>query len=343
MPRVSPIVRVLRNVPVLRHQGGSDDEESTAGRHQPVPGSGQRTERVRQRRPPDGGNAEKPVRLPRRRKHAHPHRRPRHHEGDPRRARLAHRGGLPGRLPRLPLLRPRLPGARQEWRRDDRPARRDPLPVRPRLGSPAHRRRPRRRLRRRPAGGPPHRHPRLLPLRHRPARLRPLRQPPSSSAPANLTTPASPDFSAPAASLRPTPPTGTASSRTRARRIPPRSAPAAPPAGSASASRRTNAVLIAACRDDQTSADAWIDGGYHGAHTYYLCRALANGARDLTCRALVSATGTALSRAGFDQVPQLEGPARLLGGIRRSDLLPLAVNSGFDIVYTHNPAYAPFQ
>lgn len=77
---------------------------------------------------------------------------------------------------------------------------------------------------------------------------------------------------------------------------------------------RTNAVLIAACRDDQTSADAWIAGGYHGAHTFYLCRALANGGPDLTCRALVSATGTALSRAGFDQVPQLEGPAGLLAG-----------------------------
>jgi hypothetical protein len=71
-------------------------------------------------------------------------------------------------------------------------------------------------------------------------------------------------------------------------------------------------VLIAACRDGQTSADAWIDGGYHGAHTYYLCRALANGARDLNYRTLVSTTGTALSRAGFDQVPQLEGPAKLL-------------------------------
>jgi len=75
---------------------------------------------------------------------------------------------------------------------------------------------------------------------------------------------------------------------------------------------RANAVLIAACRDDQTSADAWIDGGYHGAHTYYLCRTLRNGSRDLTYRALVSAAGTVLSRAGFDQVPQLEGPARLL-------------------------------
>ncbi len=75
---------------------------------------------------------------------------------------------------------------------------------------------------------------------------------------------------------------------------------------------RTNAVLIAACRDDQTSADAWIDGGHHGALTYHLCRTLGNGARDLTCRAVVSATGIALARAGFDQVPQLEGPARLL-------------------------------
>jgi len=87
---------------------------------------------------------------------------------------------------------------------------------------------------------------------------------------------------------------------------------------------RTNAVLIAACRDDQTSADAWIDGGYHGAHTYHLCRTLADGTRDLTYRALVSATGTALSRAGFDQVPQLEGPARLHAS---PVFLPLAVIS----------------
>jgi hypothetical protein len=87
---------------------------------------------------------------------------------------------------------------------------------------------------------------------------------------------------------------------------------------------RTNAVLIAACRDDQSSADAWIDGGYHGAHTFYLCRTLARGPRDLACRALVSATGTALSRAGFDQVPQLEGPAGLLAG---PPFLPLAVTA----------------
>jgi len=75
---------------------------------------------------------------------------------------------------------------------------------------------------------------------------------------------------------------------------------------------KTNAVLIAACRDDQTSADAFIDGGYHGAHTFYLCRALREAPSGLTYRTLISATGAALSRASFDQVPQLEGPSHLL-------------------------------
>ncbi len=75
---------------------------------------------------------------------------------------------------------------------------------------------------------------------------------------------------------------------------------------------KTNAVLLAACRDDQTSADAWIDGRYHGAHTFYLCRSLRDANWIPTYRDLVSATGAALSRADFDQVPQLEGPSRLL-------------------------------
>ena len=34
------------------------------------------------------------------------------------------------------------------------------------------------------------------------------------------------------------------------------------------------AILLAACRSDQVAADASIDDDYHGAFTYYLCRAL---------------------------------------------------------------------
>ncbi len=75
---------------------------------------------------------------------------------------------------------------------------------------------------------------------------------------------------------------------------------------------KTNAVLIAACREDQTSADAWIGGRYHGAHTYFLCRALRDANWISTYRALVASSGAALARAGFDQVPQLEGPSLLL-------------------------------
>lgn len=75
---------------------------------------------------------------------------------------------------------------------------------------------------------------------------------------------------------------------------------------------KTNAVLVAGCRADQTSADAWIDGDYHGALTYYLWRALRDAKWKTTYRKLIGATGDALADHNYDQVPQLEGPARLL-------------------------------
>jgi len=75
---------------------------------------------------------------------------------------------------------------------------------------------------------------------------------------------------------------------------------------------KTSAVLLAACREDQTCADAPIGASWHGAHTYYLCRALRHANWIATYRALAASMGDALARAGFDQVPQLEGPSRLL-------------------------------
>lgn len=35
-----------------------------------------------------------------------------------------------------------------------------------------------------------------------------------------------------------------------------------------------NHVLFSACRDNQTSADAYIGGSYNGAFTYYFCKHL---------------------------------------------------------------------
>ncbi len=75
---------------------------------------------------------------------------------------------------------------------------------------------------------------------------------------------------------------------------------------------KTNAVLIAGCRSDQTSADAWIDGDYHGALTYYLWRSLRDEKWRTTYRRLIEVTGAALADHNYDQVPQLEGPAKLL-------------------------------
>jgi metacaspase-1 len=82
--------------------------------------------------------------------------------------------------------------------------------------------------------------------------------------------------------------------------------------GSRAAER--GAILIAGCRSDQVSADAYIDGDYHGALTYYLCEAVAAADGRLTYRELVQRVRQALREHQFEQVPQLEGPASLLGG-----------------------------
>ena len=75
---------------------------------------------------------------------------------------------------------------------------------------------------------------------------------------------------------------------------------------------KTNAVLVAGCRADQSSADAWIDGDYHGALTYCPWRSLRDVKWKTTYLKLTGANGEALVDHNFDQVPQLKGPARLL-------------------------------
>ena len=72
------------------------------------------------------------------------------------------------------------------------------------------------------------------------------------------------------------------------------------------------AILLAACRSDQVAADASIDNDYHGAFTYYLCRALETANCATSYAGLLPQVRRLLARNGFEQVPQLEGPARLL-------------------------------
>ncbi len=65
-----------------------------------------------------------------------------------------------------------------------------------------------------------------------------------------------------------------------------------------------NNVLLAACRDTQTSADAFIANDYHGAFTWCLAQAIQNANGQITHRQLVERIGAG-GRA-YDQIPQLE-------------------------------------
>ncbi|HEY6873210.1 MAG TPA: caspase family protein [Geobacteraceae bacterium] len=70
-----------------------------------------------------------------------------------------------------------------------------------------------------------------------------------------------------------------------------------------------NIALISGCRSDQTSADAFIDGRYNGAFSYYFIQTLRSPAGLKTSLTeLVPEVQAALHNAGYDQIPQLSGP-----------------------------------
>ena len=68
-------------------------------------------------------------------------------------------------------------------------------------------------------------------------------------------------------------------------------------------------VLFSGCRDNQTSADAYIDGTYNGAFTYFFCKHLRKTEGNISRAVLLKNLRASLSYEGFDQVPQLECPA----------------------------------
>lgn len=79
-------------------------------------------------------------------------------------------------------------------------------------------------------------------------------------------------------------------------------------------------ILWAACRADQTSADANIAGGWHGAFTYYFCKAM-NETHNTVSRAEVLRRVRAyLATNHYTQIPQLETEAtkRQLKGLPES-------------------------
>ena len=65
-------------------------------------------------------------------------------------------------------------------------------------------------------------------------------------------------------------------------------------------------ILWAACRADQTSADAKIQGGWHGAFTYYFCRQMNTSQNKLTRNEILEKVRKDLQKGNYAQIPQLE-------------------------------------
>lgn len=70
-------------------------------------------------------------------------------------------------------------------------------------------------------------------------------------------------------------------------------------------------ILWAACRADQTSADANIDGSWHGAFTYFLCKEIIAAKNDLPRKELLARIRTDLKGGRYTQTPQLECVAKM--------------------------------
>lgn len=68
-------------------------------------------------------------------------------------------------------------------------------------------------------------------------------------------------------------------------------------------------VLLAACGDRQTAADARIEGMFRGALTWALSKAIKAASGNLTYNELITRVGDNLRR--YEQVPQLECPAKM--------------------------------
>ncbi len=67
-----------------------------------------------------------------------------------------------------------------------------------------------------------------------------------------------------------------------------------------------NHVLFAGCKDNQTSADAYINGSYNGAFSYYFCKHLRETHGNISRQELIKRVRASLKFNGFSQIPQME-------------------------------------
>lgn len=73
----------------------------------------------------------------------------------------------------------------------------------------------------------------------------------------------------------------------------------------------TSGMLISGCQSHQTSADAYIDGDYIGACTYFLVKTLKGANYTGTYKEIVDSMNMQLAGYGYTQRPELNGPETL--------------------------------
>jgi hypothetical protein len=83
-------------------------------------------------------------------------------------------------------------------------------------------------------------------------------------------------------------------------------------------------LTFAMCQENQTSADAYIAGEYHGAGTYYAMKTLRKG---MTYRQWGVEIQKYLPSTAFDQAPYIEGPDYLLDKVVFEDPTLIIANS----------------
>ena len=88
--------------------------------------------------------------------------------------------------------------------------------------------------------------------------------------------------------------------------------------GAASRTSKKHHILWAGCQANQTSADAFIDGRYHGAFTYFFCKHLRKSPR-ISRSKLLGKVRSSLVHGGYSQIPQLELDATQRGRAVFSD------------------------
>jgi hypothetical protein len=74
-------------------------------------------------------------------------------------------------------------------------------------------------------------------------------------------------------------------------------------------------ILISGCKDNQTSADAFMNNKYHGALTYSLIQTLGSNNFKMSYSNLISAVTITLKKLGFQQEPQLESKPELFNAL----------------------------